>query len=177
MIGGYATNGGAFRSLIASDYRDGHLVHVGRIGTGFSHDTVSRVTPKLRQLETEECPFSHGAPRKTADIHWLRPELVAEIEYEGFTGDGHLRQAAFKGFREDKPAAEVEAETPAPASTAVAEPVSATVRTHTVIPRGSMPVMGVIISNTDKPIWPDANDDKPVTKLDLARYYEKSATG
>jgi bifunctional non-homologous end joining protein LigD len=172
VIGGYVTTGGAFRSLIAGVNRGGHLVHVGRIGTGFSQDTLSRIMPKLRPLETDRSPFTYGAPRKTADIHWLRPDLVAEIEYEGFTGDGYLRQAAFKGLREDKPAAEVEAELPAPASTALAEPAAASVRSPTVIPHGSTPVMGVIISNANKPLWPAALDSKPITKLDLARYYE-----
>jgi bifunctional non-homologous end joining protein LigD len=168
VIGGYATTNGAFRSLIGGVYRDGQLVHVGRIGTGFGRDVVARLLPKLKGLEVERCPFAHGAPRKTADIHWLRPELVAEIEYEGFTGDGHLRQAAFKGLREDKPAEEVEAETPAPANA----PAPATVRARTVAPSGSAPVMGVMISHADKALWPDALDGKPVTKLDLARYYE-----
>jgi bifunctional non-homologous end joining protein LigD len=172
VLAGYVTNGGAFRSLIAGVNRDGYLVHVGRIGTGFSQDTVARIMRRLRPLETDKNPFTHGGPRKTADIHWLRPELVAEIEYGGFTGDGHLRQAAFKGVREDKPAAEVAAEAPAPASTTLAEPAPATVRSHTVTPRGSTPVMGVVISHAEKPLWPDANDNQPVTKLDLARYYE-----
>jgi bifunctional non-homologous end joining protein LigD len=172
VIGAYTTTGGAFRSLIAGVYRDGHLVHVGRVGTGFGRDTVSRIMPKLRRLETDKSPFTQGSPRETAEVHWLRPQLVAEIEYEGFTGDGHLRQAAFKGLREDKPAEEVEAEAPAPVTTALADPVPATIRTHTVTPHGSAPVMGVIISHADKPLWPDALDSKPVTKLDLARYYE-----
>jgi bifunctional non-homologous end joining protein LigD len=172
VIGGYTTSHGAFRSLIAGVYRDGHLVHVGRIGTGFGRDTVSRIMPKLKPLTADRSPFTHGSPRKTADVHWLRPELVAEIEYEGFTGDGHLRQAAFKGLREDKPAEEVEAETPAPVTTPLAAPPPAAARTHTVTPRGSAPVMGVMISNAEKPLWPDALDGTPVTKLDLARYYE-----
>jgi len=104
----------------------------------------------------------------------VRPELVAEIQYAGFTGDGALRQASFKGLREDKPAREVEAETPAPASTTnLAEPAPKTIRTQSVIPRGSTPVMGVTISHADKSMWPDAHDGRPVTKLDLARYYEQ----
>ena len=99
--------------------------------------------------------------------------MVAEIQYAGFTGDGTLRQASFKGLREDKPAAEVEAETPAPASTTqLKEPAPTTIHTKTVIPRGSTPVMGVTISHADKPLWPDAHDGKPVTKLELAQYYE-----
>jgi bifunctional non-homologous end joining protein LigD len=167
VIGGYTTTGGAFRSLIAGVFRDGQLVHVGRIGTGFGRDAVARLMPKLRPLEVDRSPFTHGSPRKTADIHWLQPDLVAEIEYEGFTGDGFLRQAAFKGLREDKPAQEVEAETPAPATTPLP-----TERKHTVTPRGSVEVLGVMVSHAEKPLWPDAADGRPVTKLDLARYYE-----
>ena len=174
VIGGWTTTGENFRSLIAGVNRDGELVHVGRIGTGFGRDVVSRILPRLKALETDRSPFTgKGAPKKAAGVHWVRPELVAEIQYAGFTGDGTLRQASFKGLREDKPAAEVEAETPAPAATTdLGQPAPVTVRSKTVIPRGSVPVMGVTISHADKPLWPDANDGKPVTKLELARYYE-----
>jgi bifunctional non-homologous end joining protein LigD len=172
VIGGWTTTGDAFRSLIAGVYRDAALVHVGRIGTGFGRDKVARLLPKLRALETDRNPFSgEGAPKAAAGVHWVKPELVAEIEYAGFTGDGAIRQAAFKGLRADKPAQEVEAETPAPSETVdLAEPFPATART--VTPRGSAVVMGIAISHADKALWPDARDGHPVTKLDLARYYE-----
>ena len=171
VIGGYTTTGSAFRSLIAGVNRDGQLVHVGRIGTGFGRDKVSILVPKLKALETDKSPFvGQGAPRRIGEVHWVRPELVAEIEYEGFTGDGLLRQAAFKGLREDKPAREVEAETPA--TTDLRKPTPATVRPKTVMAGGSVSVMGITISHPDKALWPDAHDGKPVTKLELARYYE-----
>jgi bifunctional non-homologous end joining protein LigD len=178
VIGAYTTTKGAFRSLIAGVNAHGRLVHVGRIGTGFGRATVDRILPKLQALETANSPFTGpDAPKKTADVHWLKPKLVAEIEYEGFTPDGLLRQAAFKGLRDDKPAAEIAAETPAPAaSTALSEPAAATKATATVNPQSSVPVMGVTISHAGKALWPDANDGKPVTKLDLARYYEAVGT-
>ena len=114
-----------------------------------------------------------GAPKKAAGVHWVRPELVAEIQYAGFTGDGAIRQASFKGLREDKPAEEVEAERPAPAATtALSEPAPATVRVTPATARGSASVMGITISNANKPLWPEASDGQPVTKLELARYYE-----
>jgi bifunctional non-homologous end joining protein LigD len=174
VIGGWTTNGESFRSLIAGVNRDGRLVPVGRIGTGFGRDVVRRLLPRLEALETDVSPFQgKNAPRKAAGVHWVRPELVAEIQYAGFTADGALRQASFKGLREDKPADEVEAETPAPASTtALSEPAPPTVAVHSVGARGSAVVMGVTITHADKPLWPDADDGKPVTKLDLARYYE-----
>ena len=82
-----------------------------------------------------------------------------------------VRQAAFKGLREDKPAAEVQAETPAPAEDVVPDPV------RTRAPKATQStakpvVMGVLISRPDKPLWPDAGDGEPVTKLDLAHYFE-----
>ncbi|SFK58014.1 DNA ligase D [Methylocapsa palsarum] len=173
VIGGWTTTGEAFRSLIAGVNCDNELIHVGRIGSGFSHTTIAGLMPRLKALETDATPFAgKGAPKKAAGVHWVRPELVAEIEYAGFTGDGLIRQASFKGLREDKPASEVVAEPPAPATTDFNEPINAPVRTKSAIPRGSATVMGVVISHADKPLWPDSGDGGPVTKLDLARYYE-----
>ncbi len=175
VVGAYTTTGGAFRSLIGGVNRNGRLIHVGRVGTGFGRATVERILPKLRALETDKSPFAGKPPPRTSgvEVHWLKPELVAEIEYEGFTGEGLLRQASFKGLREDKPAQEVEAETPAPAATTeLSAPAPTIVRTHAVTPRGSTLVLGITISHADKALWPDANDDRPVTKVELARYYE-----
>jgi len=180
VIAGWTTTGDAFRSLIAGIHRDGALVHVGRIGTGFGRETVARILPLLKALETPDSPFTgKGSPKKAPGVHWVKPDLVAEIEYAGFTGDGSIRQAAFKGLREDKPAAEVEAEVPAnPATTELADPVparskaTASVPTRTVAPRGSAVVKGITISHADKTLWPDAGDGRPVTKKDLAEYYE-----
>jgi len=174
VIGGYTTTNGTFRSLIGGVNRDGKLVEVGRIGTGLGRDKVSRLLPKLQALETRESPFTgKGSPRKTGEVHWVKPELVAEIEYEGFTADGLLRQAAFKALREDKPAQEVETVEPAPASTKVKVPAApAMVRATRVRASGSAVVMDVTLSHAEKALWPDAGDGQPVTKLDLARFYE-----
>ncbi len=174
VIGAWTTTGDAFRSLIAGIYRDGELVHVGRIGTGFGRGVLDALMPRLKALETDRSPFTgKTAPKKAAGVHWVRPELVAEIQYAGFTGDGSIRQASFKGLRDDKPAEDVEAEASASAAAAKpSKPTSATVRSKTVLARGSVSVMGVTISHADKPLWPDANDGIAVTKLDLARYYE-----
>jgi bifunctional non-homologous end joining protein LigD len=175
VIGGYTTTNGAFRSLIAGVNRDGRLAPIGRIGTGFGRETVERLLPKLKALETDTSPFIGPTPskgprpwgaRNLGEVHWLRPELVAEIEYAGFTADGLLRQAAFKGLRDDKPAAEVEAESPTSATHALKQP------SKLVRATGPTGVMGVSISHPSKALWPDAGDEQPVTKLDLARYYE-----
>ena len=120
------------------------------------------------QGRIQKFPFTgKGAPRLKHDVHWTKPQLVAEIEFGGWTGDGMVRQAAFKGLREDKPAAEIVAEKPAtPAKTSLAKPAAAKQDQDKPV------VMGVLLSNPAKPLWPDAADDTPVTKIDLARYLE-----
>jgi len=173
VIGGYATTEGKFRSLLVGVHRGDSFVYVGRVGTGFGIPKLKTLMPKLEALETARSPFTGlGAPKKEPGVIWLRPELVAEIEFAGWTFDGLVRQAAFKAIREDKPAGEVEAEKPAPpAKTQVPQPAAPTLSKPSRR-GGKVDVMGVLISNPDKPLWPNADDGKPVTKENLARYYE-----
>jgi bifunctional non-homologous end joining protein LigD len=167
VLGGWKTTNGKFRSLLAGVHRGKHLEFVGIVGTGYGADTVRRIMPALNKAATDKSPFSgKNAPKKTRDVHWLKPELVAEIEFAGWTDDGNIRQAAFKGLRQDKPAGDVVAEK---SPMKKAKPSSAAVRSSAKKPSD---VMGVAISNPDKALWPDGGDGDPVTKLDLARYFE-----
>lgn len=172
VIGGWKSNGGKFRSLMVGVPRNGHLAYVGVVGTGYGQATVKQIMPELRANAAAKSPFGgEGAPKKTSDMHWLKPELVAEIEFAGWTGDNMVRQAAFKGLRKDKPASEVTADKPARTHVAT---LSAKVNGKAPAARGSdNTVMGVTISNPDKAMWPDGGDGEPVTKLDLAHYMEQ----
>lgn len=192
VIGGWTTESGQMRSLLAGVYRGKHLVYVGRVGTGFSREKTQGLLPQLKALTTHQSPFGgENAPRKEQGIRWLKPELVAEIEFAGWTGGGNVRQAAFKGLRGDKPAREVAAEEAAPAeSVEVKKPTrraaAKQVAVKTVATKraakakssgrssgvGPSVVMGVPISNPGKILWPDGGDGEPATKLDLARYFE-----
>jgi len=185
VLGGWKTTNGKFRSLMAGVYRGDHLAFVGIVGTGFGQDKVRRIMPALKAAASDESPFGgKDAPRKTRDVHWLKPELVAEIEFAGWTDGGNIRQAAFKGLRQDKPADEVRAEKPA--MTKIAKPAAGksaakSAKRQSGKPGGARPgpannrsaeVMGVVISKPDKELWPDGGDGAGVTKLDLARYFE-----
>ncbi len=169
VIGGWTQEGASLRSLMVGVHQGDDFVYVGKVGTGFGRDKAGRLLERLRAAETAASPFSGRLqpPRGPGERHWTKPDLVAEIEFAGWTGSGMVRQAAFKGLREDKPAAEVEAERPAAAETV-----------EVVKPSAKSPaiVMGVTISHPDKPLWPEAGGDRaPVTKLDLARYFEAVA--
>jgi bifunctional non-homologous end joining protein LigD len=167
VLGGWKTTNGKFRSLMAGVYRGNHLAFVGIVGTGFGQDTVRRIMPALKAAASDKSPFGgKDAPKKTRDVHWLKPELIAEVEFAGWTDGGNIRQAAFKGLRQDKPAKEVRAERPA--MTQIAKPVTRTVKSSA----RSAEVMGVAISKPEKALWPDGGDGEPVTKLDLAQYFE-----
>jgi bifunctional non-homologous end joining protein LigD len=163
VIGAWTTTGAKFRSLLVGVRRGKDLVYVGRVGTGYSAAKIDKLLPKLKKLETKKTPFLQPLPpgKREGEIHWVSPEMVAEIEFTGWTGEGMVRQAAFKGLREDKPAAEVTTTEPAPAEDVeLAKP-------------GKPVVRGVLISHPDKELWPNAAGDKqPVSKMELARYFD-----
>jgi bifunctional non-homologous end joining protein LigD len=164
VIGGWSTTAGKFRSLLVGVNRGDHLIYVGRVGTGYSAAKVKQLMPHLKAMTAKASPFTgKNAPRHERGVTWLKPQLVAEIEFAGWTGDGMVRQASFKGLRADKPAEEVKAETPQKTKK-LAEPKAAKAKAAGV-------VMNIPISNPGKALWPDAGDGKPVTKLELAEYY------
>ena len=191
VVGGWTDTGGKFRSLLGGVFRDGKLVFVGRIGTGFPASTIEQIMPRLKAAARDKTPFDRKAlPPDTRKAHWLEPTLVAEVEFAGWTGDGSMRQAAFKGLRDDKLATDVEAIVPptpkqavveqepataAPAHTGRAKTAATTVSAGTKRSdgKGKAEIMGVAISHPEKALWPDAADDgMPVTKRDLALYFE-----
>jgi bifunctional non-homologous end joining protein LigD len=156
VIGGWTVRDRQLRSLLAGVHRNGHLAYVGRIGTGFGQGAANSLASRLRKLESRHSPFSgKHAPAHSAEIHWARPVLVAEVSLAGFTGSGMIRQAAFKGLREDKAAKDVESE-----------------QANKPTPAADAAVRKIAISSPDKALWPDAGDSRPVTKLDLAQYFE-----
>jgi len=188
VIGGWTSEGDRFRSLIVGVHDKDGLRHLGRVGTGYNQTLLKTLLPALKKVETDRSPFvGKGAPKKSRaaglTIHWTKPALVAEVEHGGYTDTGSLRQAAFKGLREDKPPAEV-TERPYTPPDLASEPGKHSGTTALAMPgerpgkmagKGRLIVAGVTISNPDKVLWPAVDGKPAITKAELVRYYEIAA--
>ena len=94
---------------------DGKLTYAGRVGTGINQAELERLWRRLQPLAVSKMPLDVAPPRSTrfgsplvlSRVHWVRPELVAEVTFLTWTDDNLLRQTVYEGLRADKPAAEV----------------------------------------------------------------------
>ncbi|MGE5392297.1 MAG: DNA ligase D, partial [Candidatus Saccharibacteria bacterium] len=146
-----------FGSLVLGVYRDGRLKFAGHTGSGFDEAGLKTLHAKLRNLVQKKSPFD-PVPKTNMPVTWVRPVLVAEVDFAEWTADGRLRQAIYKGLRPDKEPEEAKPESnPGPKDF----PGGAEEQKLLVNRRE------VILTNLSKIYWPK---DK-YTKADLINYY------
>jgi DNA ligase D-like protein (predicted ligase) len=124
VIGGYVPSGKNFDSLIVGYYEGDDLIYVARVRNGFVPAVRPKVFGRFQKLEIKSCPFTNLPQRdkgrwgqgltadKMAECHWLKPQLVAQIEYADWTDVNHLRHSKFIALHDDKPARDVRRERP-----------------------------------------------------------------
>lgn len=164
VIGGYSITdkkAKGISSLLLGVYEGNDLIYVGRAGTGFNKRNTVQLLTKFDGLLIKDPVFVNPPKaRSNEKITWLEPKLAAEIKFAEWTEDDQLRQASFKGLREDKNPKDIKRESSAEESEKAEE---SNERSRNLI------IGGVNISSPDKVIF----DDLKITKEDVIRYYEK----
>lgn len=115
VIGGYTNPKGSrtdFGALLVGYYDKNHIFkYAGKVGTGYSEEILAMLGKKLRALEIKKCPFANYDGR-IQNVHWVKPQLVAEFQFAQWTREGKLRVGRYKGLRDDKAAKDVVKEVP-----------------------------------------------------------------
>ncbi|MGC4072020.1 MAG: non-homologous end-joining DNA ligase [Nibricoccus sp.] len=128
VIGGYTPPSGSRKhlgALIVGVYEGKKLICTGKVGTGFTHDSLKSLHARFSRITRKDCPFENLPDIRerrfgqaiTAAVmkkcHWLKPELVCQLRFTEWTTDGRLRHPVFLGLRDDKKATDVDREKPA----------------------------------------------------------------
>lgn len=164
-----------FRSLLLAlrDEKTGALRYSGKVGTGFDATALKDLSARLKKIAVKQSPLAD--PPRERGVTWVRPELVAEIEYAEMTQDGSVRHGSFQGLRLDKSAARVTREKAKPVRNVVSRSSSsetrATTRKTPVATGTDGPVvaLGVTISHPERVV----DTPSQLTKGELARYHEQ----
>lgn len=192
VIVGWTPPGGSRKHfgslLLAAHDGAGRLIYTGRVGTGFTAQSLRSIAGLLKPLARRTSPTAVAPPRGDArGAHWVEPKLVGEVEFTEWTEDGRLRHPSFQGLREDKEATSVKIERPEPVETVESSGKPRTRRSKRRDPAqpargaaggrkrsaaagagdGADRVGGVTLSNPQRVLYPHQG----LTKLDLANYY------
>lgn len=177
-----------FGALLLGYYEKDKLQYAGRVGTGFSNDTLRQLHGELKGLERKTPPVENPPTGAEArGVTWVTPQLVGEVEFTEWTDDGMLRHPAFQGLREDKPPEQITREKATPTNRLEKEAekndansskskrkktsASSTRKAKQQSSSGSDTVAGVKITHPDRVVYPEQG----LTKLELAQYYESIA--
>ncbi len=173
VIGGFTPPGDGGRgigSLLLGYYQDSKLEYAGRTGTGFTQATQKMLRKRLEELQQARSPFSRElAAEEKKDARWVKPELVAEVQFATWTGDHRVRQASFQGLREDKDPREIRREEPVampkpPKARKETPPAESTEKPNK---KSANTLEGFHLTHPDKIL--DA--ESKLTKQQLAEYY------
>ena len=165
VIGGFTEPAGSRSGLgallVGVHDEKGNLLYAGRVGTGFTQQSLKELRSRLNSLERDSAPFIN--PPKGAEargVHWVEPRLVGAVTFTEWTTDNLLRHPSFQGLREDKPAKQV-----------TRENVNRQKNSPAPVSQGNVEIAGIKLTHPDRVLYPDQG----ITKLELAHYYEQVA--
>jgi bifunctional non-homologous end joining protein LigD len=165
VIGGFTDPAGSRAGLGAllvgvHDER-GRLVYAGKVGTGFTRQSLTELRHRLDPLVSKASPFVNP-PRgaEARGVHWVRPELIGAVSFAEWTSDNMLRHPSFQGLREDKPPVAI-----------TRERVSGTNDSHASKSNETVEIAGVKLTHADRVLYPEQG----ITKRELALYFEQIA--
>jgi len=193
VIGGWTESDSAapFASLLFGYYEGRKLIYQGNAGGGYKANEREKIKEKLEKIEIKKSPFSNKVDTDRK-VHFVKPELVANIKFATYTGSGKIRKPAiFMGFREDKKPQQVVEEKPVP----LAEVENNTnetkkedktreerikdfeesnwklIKNEKITSKDSVIINGkkLALTNVEKELW------KGITKADLIEYYHSVA--
>ena len=191
VIGGFTeprrSRKGVGAILVGYYNPDRDLIYSGKVGTGFDENALQSLREQLSEMEQSKSPFADLA-RAPAITHWVKPKLVAQIEFAAVTSDGILRHASFQGLREDKSPREVKRKAVVDSNGVVGH---ANGKSKSAVSgkgksksgrksrdnkevdydRSKEKFAGVRLTSPEKVLYPDIG----ITKLELAEYYRSMA--
>lgn len=176
VIGGFSDPTRArkgFGALLLGVYDDaGQLHFTGKVGTGFNDQMLKELHARLKKIEQGKPPFINPPSGAEArGVHWVNPELVAEVNFTEWTQEGAARHPAFQGLREDKLARSVKREEPSTVEDLANDKVIPRNTKKSPRPKDKNVIAGVEITHPDRILYEKAH----ITKRDIALYYESVA--